>query len=192
MRRGVAALQKLDLAHSGGIFTLSGSVGVERLATPVRGHMNGMRTTEVGPHPSRGDEFFQLLLLSKDRAHVRAGAAGQRDPTPGDIPRLSPVVGDLSRRMGISMPKAVGDAKTFAERVCHGTQPELRDGGGDRRYPALMNDEELAAIFAHELGHVKNQDILISSICCDTRPRNYLSGQMAMRFSADASAMRSR
>ena len=45
MRRGIADLPKLDLAHNRGIFTLSGSVGVGRLRIPVRRYMNGMKTT---------------------------------------------------------------------------------------------------------------------------------------------------
>jgi len=40
----------------------------------------------------------------------------------------------------------------------------------------LMSDDELEGVIAHELSHVRNYDILISSIAADTRRRHHLFG----------------
>jgi heat shock protein HtpX len=48
----------------------------------------------------------------------------------------------------------------------------------------LMDDEELAAVLADELGHVKNRDILISSIAATLASAITYLAQMAVWFGA--------
>src|SRR5579864_3908449 len=90
--------------------------------------------------------------------------------------RLQPIVETLAQRMGIPMPKLWVTPDLSPNAFATGRNPTHASVAVTSGILQLMKDDELAAVLAHELGHVKNRDILISSIGSDTRFRDYLPG----------------
>jgi len=78
--------------------------------------------------------------------------------------RVGPMVGHLAQRMGIPMPKLwiIPDASPNA--FATGRNPSNASVAFTEGILQVMTDNELEGVVAHELGHVKNRDILISSI----------------------------
>jgi heat shock protein HtpX len=78
--------------------------------------------------------------------------------------RLAPIVGTLAQRMAIPMPKLWVTPDLSPNAFATGRNPTHASVAVTSGILQLMKDDELAAVLAHELGHVKNRDILISSI----------------------------
>jgi heat shock protein HtpX len=91
--------------------------------------------------------------------------------------RLQPIVGTLAQRMGIPMPKLWVTPDLSPNAFATGRNPTHASG-----ILQLMKDDELAAVLAHELGHVKNRDILISSIAATLASAITYLARMAMLF----------
>ena len=84
--------------------------------------------------------------------------------TRDQLPRVYEVVERMTQRIGLPMPKIyvipTGSPNAFAT----GRNPAHASVAVTEGILNLLNDEELAGVLAHELGHVSNRDILISSI----------------------------
>ena len=83
-------------------------------------------------------------------------------------------------------PGAAADAEglhhsgSVAERVRDRAEPVARRGGGDRRASSRCSSEhELEGVIAHELAHVKNRDILISSVAATMAAAIMMAAHMA-------------
>jgi len=80
------------------------------------------------------------------------------------LPRAYQVVERLSGRMGIPMPKIYVIPTESPNAFATGRNPQHASVAVTNGILNLLNDEELEGVLAHELGHVKNRDILTSSI----------------------------
>jgi heat shock protein HtpX len=80
------------------------------------------------------------------------------------LPRVYQVVDRLSQRMGIPMPKIYVIPTDSPNAFATGRNPQHASVAVTNGILNLLNDEELEGVLAHELGHVKNRDILTSSI----------------------------
>jgi heat shock protein HtpX len=80
------------------------------------------------------------------------------------LPRVYEVVDRLSQRMGIPMPKIYVIPTDSPNAFATGRNPQHASVAVTNGILNLLNDEELEGVLAHELGHVKNRDILTSSI----------------------------
>src|SRR5215471_1920841 len=96
--------------------------------------------------------------------------------------RLAPVVGTLAQRMAIAMPKLWVTPDLSPNAFATGRNPTHASVAVTSGILQLMKDDELAAVLAHELGHVKNRDILISSIAATLASAITFLAQMAMWF----------
>jgi heat shock protein HtpX len=78
--------------------------------------------------------------------------------------RVAPMIQNLVQQMAIPMPKLwlIPDASPNA--FATGRNPQHSSVAMTAGLLALMNNRELEGVIAHELGHVKNRDILTSSI----------------------------
>jgi heat shock protein HtpX len=169
--------------------------------------MNGMKTTLllgllsgiliVGGRVIAGEEglkyglilavgmnFFSYFFSEKIALISARAQPVSQTQYPEIYARLSPVVGDLSRRMGIPMPKLWVTPEPSPNAFATGRNPNHASVAVTAGILQLMNDEELAAVLAHELGHVKNRDILISSIAATLASAITYLAQMAMWFGA--------
>ena len=80
------------------------------------------------------------------------------------LPRIYEVVERLAPRMGIPMPKIYVIPTDSPNAFATGRNPQHASVAVTNGILTLLNDEELEGVLAHELGHVKNRDILTSSI----------------------------
>src|SRR6201982_1548852 len=80
------------------------------------------------------------------------------------LPRAYQVVERLTQKMGIPMPKMYLIPTESPNAFATGRNPEHASVAMTEGILNLLNDEELEGVLAHELGHVRNRDILISSV----------------------------
>ncbi len=81
-----------------------------------------------------------------------------------DLPRVYSVVERLTQKIGIPMPKIYVIPTDSPNAFATGRNPAHASVAVTQGILNLLNDEELEGVLAHELGHVNNRDILISSI----------------------------
>jgi heat shock protein HtpX len=81
-----------------------------------------------------------------------------------DNPRFYGLVRRLAERAGLPMPKVYIIQDDSPNAFATGRNPEHAAVAATSGIMRLLNDEELAGVMAHELGHVKNRDILISTL----------------------------
>src|SRR5947209_2826900 len=80
------------------------------------------------------------------------------------LPRVYQVVERLSEKIGIPTPKIYVIPTDSPNAFATGRNPNHASVAVTQGILNLLTDEELEGVLAHELGHVQNRDILISSI----------------------------
>jgi heat shock protein HtpX len=81
-----------------------------------------------------------------------------------ELPRAYAAVERLTRKIGIPMPKMYVIPNESPNAFATGRNPQHASVAMTQGILNLLNDEELEGVLAHELGHVNNRDILISSV----------------------------
>ena len=80
------------------------------------------------------------------------------------LPRVYNVVERLTQKIGLPMPKIYVIPTDSPNAFATGRNPAHASVAVTEGILNLLNDEELEGVLAHELGHVNNRDILISSV----------------------------
>ncbi len=80
------------------------------------------------------------------------------------LPRAYEIVERLTQRIGIPMPKIYVIPTDSPNAFATGRNPSHASVAVTEGILNLLTDEEMEGVLAHELGHVRNRDILISSI----------------------------
>jgi heat shock protein HtpX len=80
------------------------------------------------------------------------------------LPRVYEVVERITQRQGLPMPKIYVIPTESPNAFATGRNPSHASVAVTQGILQLLSDEELEGVLAHELGHVRNRDILISSI----------------------------
>ena len=91
-------------------------------------------------------------------------SSGARPVTREELPRLYEVVERLAAKAGLPLPKLYLVPEAAPNAFATGRNPRHASVAVTAGLLELMNDEELEGVIAHELSHVRNYDILISSI----------------------------
>ncbi len=98
------------------------------------------------------------------------------------LPRAYEVVERLTQKMGIPMPKIYVIPNESPNAFATGRNPQHASVAVTEGILNLLNDEELEGVLAHELGHVRNRDILISSIAATLAGAITLLARMGFFF----------
>jgi heat shock protein HtpX len=80
------------------------------------------------------------------------------------LPRAYQIVERLTQRSGLPMPKIYVIPADSPNAFATGRNPAHASVAVTAGILELLTDEELEGVLAHELGHVRNRDILISSV----------------------------
>jgi heat shock protein HtpX len=99
--------------------------------------------------------FSDKLALSMYRA---------QPVTREQLPRVYQVVERLSAKQGLPMPSVYVIPSESPNAFATGRNPQHASVAVTHGILNLLDDEELEGVLAHELGHVRNRDILTSSI----------------------------
>ena len=96
--------------------------------------------------------------------------------------RVGPLVRNLTQRMGLPMPKLWLIPEDSPNAFATGRNPAHASVAFTGGILQLMDDRELEAVVAHELGHVLHRDILISSVAATLAAAIISSARMAFFF----------
>jgi heat shock protein HtpX len=84
--------------------------------------------------------------------------------TRDELPRVYNIVERLAQKVGLPTPKVYLIPNDSPNAFATGRNPQHASVAVTKGILSLLNDDELEGVIAHELGHVRNRDILISSI----------------------------
>ena len=116
---------------------------------------------------------------------------GGQQITANDDPELYSLVHELAAKGGLPMPKVYVIPEDTPNAFATGRNPEHAAVAVTQGIRRILNKRELAGVLAHELSHVKNRDILISSIAATLAGAISYMAQMA-QFAAIFGGGRSR
>src|SRR6266850_641267 len=98
------------------------------------------------------------------------------------LPRVYNVVERLTQKIGLPMPKIYVIPTDSPNAFATGRNPRHAAVAVTQGILNLLNDEELEGVLAHELGHVRNRDILTSSIAATLAGAITVLARMGMFF----------
>ncbi len=90
--------------------------------------------------------------------------AGAHPITKADNPRLYRIVENLAITEGLPMPRVYVIDDPAPNAFATGRDPKHASVAATTGLLEIMTDRELAGVMAHEIGHVKNYDIRVSTI----------------------------
>ncbi|HCZ32195.1 MAG TPA: zinc metalloprotease HtpX [Holophagaceae bacterium] len=108
---------------------------------------------------------------------------GARVVGPADAPELHAIVANLAQRAGLPMPRVAIIPEDTPNAFATGRNPEHAVVAVTEGIMRILSRPELEAVIAHELGHVKNRDILIGSLAAVLAQAIMFLSRMAMWFS---------
>lgn len=108
---------------------------------------------------------FASYFFSEKLALSMSGAQAVTEQENAHIwRRIAPMTRELCRRMDLPMPRLWVLPEPSPNAFATGRNPQHSSVAVSAGLLELMNDTEVEAVIAHELAHIKNRDILISSI----------------------------
>lgn len=102
--------------------------------------------------------FIQYYAATK----LALSMTGAKEIEKRDNPRLYRIVENLSITMGMPMPKVYVIDDTAPNAFATGRDPKHAVVAATTGIMEIMDDTELEAVMAHEMGHVQNYDIRVS------------------------------
>lgn len=123
--------------------------------------------------------FFSYWFSDK----IVLAGYGAQQVTEAEAPQLYHMVQNLAQRDGLPMPKLYIMPSDTPNAFATGRNPEHAAVAVTEGIMRMLNQEELEGVIAHELSHVKNRDILISTIAATMAGAIMILASMA-RFAA--------
>jgi heat shock protein HtpX len=109
-------------------------------------------------------------------------SSGAQPVTREQLPRLYTVMERLAAKSNIPVPKLYVVPEAAPNAFATGRNPRHASVAVTQGLLELMNDEELEGVIAHELSHVRNYDILISSVAATLAGAIMWTSRMGMWF----------
>jgi heat shock protein HtpX len=95
---------------------------------------------------------------------IAIAAARAKPVSQEEDPRLHQMVQDLTTRAGLPMPKLYVIPQEQPNAFATGRNPNHSAVAVTAGIRKLLTEDELRGVLAHELGHVRNHDILLTSV----------------------------
>jgi heat shock protein HtpX len=89
---------------------------------------------------------------------------GAREVSEHEAPEIHSIVSELAQNAGIPKPKVAVVESATPNAFATGRSPKKAVVAVTTGILGLLSKDELEGVIAHELGHVKNRDILISAV----------------------------
>ena len=118
-----------------------------------------------------------------DRIAIRAARA--RPVSEQEDPRLYQMVRDLTTRAGLPMPKLYVIPQEQPNAFATGRNPDHSAVAVTEGIRKLLSEDELRGVLAHELGHVRNHDILLTSVVASIASAITWIGYLALWVGGD-------
>src|SRR5207248_9204118 len=122
--------------------------------------LGGQRGMAIGLAFAAATNFFSYFFSDK----IALAMYGAQPVTREELPRVYNVVERMTQRVGLPMPKIYVIPSDSPNAFATGRNPSHASVAVTQGILSLLDDEELEGVLAHELGHVRNRDILISSV----------------------------
>src|SRR3984885_384230 len=129
-----------------------------------------------------GLNFFSYFFSDKMALAMYSAQPVTPQENPDVYARVFPIVQSLTQRMGLPMPRLWLIQDPSPNAFATGRNPEHASVAFTAGVLQLMNNQELEGVVAHELGHVKNRDILTSSVAATIAAAITFLARMAFWF----------
>jgi heat shock protein HtpX len=136
---------------------MAGLTALLMVAGQALGGQGGMMIALV---MALGMNFFSYWFSDK----IALSMGGAREVSLQEAPELHQMVGSLAARAGLPKPRVYIMDQETPNAFATGRNPEHAAVAVTTGLMRILNRDELAGVLAHELGHIQNRDILISSI----------------------------
>jgi heat shock protein HtpX len=119
--------------------------------------------------PSGAGVFLAIALLMNLAAYwfsdkMALAASGAKPISESEAPGLYAMVRELTTRAGLPMPRLYVIPTEQPNAFATGRNPEHSAVAVTAGITKLLSEDELRGVISHELGHVRNRDILTQSV----------------------------
>ncbi len=125
-----------------------------------------------------GLNFFAYFFSDK----MALAASRAKPVTEADLPQVYSIVRTLTTQTGMPMPRIYLIDSPQPNAFATGRNPKHAAVAVTRGILELMSYEELTGVLAHELAHIRNRDILISSVAAMLAAALSIFARMAFWF----------
>lgn len=139
------------------VFFMAILIGVLMFFGALFGGRGGM---EIALLIGIGTNFFSYFFSDK----IVLSMYGAREVNETTAPELYSITKELTRRAEIPMPKVYIIDENTPNAFATGRNPNHAAVAVTTGILRILDRDELSGVIAHELGHIKNRDILISTI----------------------------
>ena len=108
--------------------------------------------------------FFSYFFSEKMALSMSEAQRVSEDEHPHIWKRIGPMTARLTEKMGLPMPRLWVLPEESPNAFATGRNPSHSSVAVSAGLLEIMNDQEVEAVIAHELGHILHRDILISSV----------------------------
>jgi heat shock protein HtpX len=152
--------------------------GLTLLLMAIGSYFGGQRGMLTALIIAGGMNFVSYFFSDKIALATYRAQPVTRD----QLPRVYQVVERLTQKAGLPMPKLYVIPNESPNAFATGRNPQHASVAVTQGILNLLNDEELEGVLAHELSHVNNRDILISSIAATLAGAITYAARFAMFF----------